>query len=121
MSRFDETAPLSTNVSSSDAQSLRAALGARATLTAGGVRPYLGLEAGKELLNGRREAVATLNGVTGSDFLISGARPRGIALAMDGGLAIDLAPGLEAHAGARFTANDVFAGRSIAAGITYRW
>ncbi len=121
LSRFDEAAPLSTIVAASDAQSLRAGLGVRAALTAGGVRPYLGVEANKELLSGRRQAIAVLNGVPGSDFILSGAQPRGVALAMDGGLAVDLAPRLEVHAGARFTANDVFAGRSVTAGLTYRW
>jgi hypothetical protein len=62
-----------------------------------------------------------LNGVPDSAFVISGAQPRGIAVALEGGLAADVAPGLSATAGARFTANDVFAGRTVTAGLSYRW
>ncbi|MHB1205400.1 MAG: autotransporter outer membrane beta-barrel domain-containing protein [Rhodospirillaceae bacterium] len=121
LGRLDEGAPLSTAVSASDARALRAEVSVQGALSLGVVRPYMGLHAAKELQSGRREAMALLNGVPGSEFLISGAWPRGISVTMDGGLAADLAPGLAAYAGARFTANDVFAGRTLTAGLTYRW
>jgi uncharacterized protein YhjY with autotransporter beta-barrel domain len=121
LGKMDETVPLSTAVSASNASTLRAEAGVQAALSLGVVHPYLGLRASKELQSDRREATAALNGVAGSDFVISGAQPRGVAVAMDGGLGADLAPGLSAYAGARFTANDVFAGRTLTTGLTYRW
>ncbi len=121
VSRLDETAPLSATTLPSDTTSLRAEMGVRADAAVGDVRPYLGLKLAKELLSGQRKAVLQITGVPGSDFTIAGQRTRGLALSFDGGIAADLAPGLEARAGARFTANDVFAGRAFTAGFTYRW
>lgn len=125
LSRFAETGALSATTLPSDTVSFRAEPGLRAEASVGGVRPYLGLRLAKELLSGQRKATAQITGVPGSDFTVSGQRTRGLALSLDGGLAASLAPslapGLEAHAGARFTANDVFAGRALTAGVTYRW
>ena len=121
LSRFDEGAPLSAAVLPSDATSLRAALGLRAEAAVGDVRPYLGLQAAKELLSGRRAAAVQITGVPGSGFIVSGQRARGLAMTLEGGLSADIAPGLAARAGARFAANDVFAGRAVTAGLTYRW
>ncbi len=121
LSRFDETAPLSATTLPSDAAALRADVSVRAEAVTGGVRPYLGLRLAQDLTSGRRTAVVRITGVPGSDFTIGGQRTRGLALTCDGGLAADLAPGLETHAGARFTANDVFAGHTLTAGLTYRW
>ena len=68
----------------------------------------------------RSMAPARLIGVAGSDFMLTGARPKAVDFGVDGGLTVDLAPGLSAHAGAQFT-SDLVTGRTINAGVAYRW
>lgn len=121
LSGFAETGALTATVLPSRTMSLRAETGLRAEAGLDGVRPYLGLRLAKELLSGQRKATVRITGVPGSDFSVSGQRTRGVALSLDGGIKAGLAPGVEAHAGVHFTANDVFAGRALSAGVTYRW
>lgn len=115
-----EQAPLGLDIGASHVESLRPEVGLRAELREGGVHPYIGIVVSAELLDRSRTAPARLAGVAGSDFLLTGARPRAFSFAMDGGIAIDIAHGLSAHAGAQF-ASDLISGRSINAGLTYRW
>jgi hypothetical protein len=78
------------------------------------------VRAAAELLDGSRTAQAKLVGAPGSDFALTGARPRAFDATVDGGIAVDIAAGLSAHVGAQFTSN-LIAGHSVNAGLTYRW
>jgi len=120
ISAAGEQAPLALDIGASYAQSLRPEIGLRGELLSGSVHPYLGVQAAAELLSRNRTAPARLVGVSGSDFVLAGARPRAFSVAIDGGVAVDIAAGLSAHAGAQFTSN-LIAGHAVNAGLTYRW
>ena len=118
---LDETAPLSLKALSSMSHTLRAEAGVQAIRRKGDVRPYLAVASSLDLLHDRLAVPALLNGVADGALTIYGARPRRAAVEISGGVLVDLAPNLTAHAGGRIVANDAFAGRGASAGLSWRW
>jgi len=118
---LDEVQSLSLVTASSRIQSLKANVGVRAALEAGRFQPYVGVWSAVEILDNDRRVTAALNSVPGSTFTIAGASPRRVAIGTEAGVAFTMTPRLILHMEGRIIANDALAGRSINAGISWRW
>ncbi|MGE4063633.1 MAG: hypothetical protein AB7E79_09720 [Rhodospirillaceae bacterium] len=118
---LQEPHPLGLRTDTATAESLRGRAGVAVSVSAGRVRPYGDLSMSVELLERQPQIGAAISGVSGSDFVLTGDARRQIAVEAEAGLAVALSSSVEAHVAGEFTANDLLAGRTLSAGLTFRW
>jgi len=121
LSAIDEGQALATRTSHDALNSLRVRLGAGVSGAAGRIRPYGDLSLSTELLQRMPRISARLNDVPGSDFELYGDARRRFAVDAQAGLAITITSALEGYVAGTMTANDLLAGHTLTAGLTYRW
>lgn len=121
VSAIDEGRALSVRTMDDALHSLRARFGAGVGGAAGSVRPYGDLSISVELLQRMPRISAGLVGVPDSGFELHGDARRRLAVEAEAGLAVTMTPELEGYVAGTMTANDLLAGRTLTAGLTYRW
>lgn len=117
----DEKEYLALRTESSRDHSLRMEAGLKAHISSGTWRPYGALTISAEILDTEARIPASLNGIPDSTFQLWGDSRRRLTLTATAGVAISLAPGLEALIAADIAANDLLAGRSLNGTLIYRW
>lgn len=118
---IDERRPLGVRIDNATTDSLRARVGAEISATVGRLRPYGDLSTSAEMLERRPRLTATVIGVPDSSFVLTGDARRRIAVEAEAGLGIALSEGIEAYVAGAIVANDLLAGRTLSAGLTFHW
>ncbi len=118
---LDEGRVLAVRTDASAIESLRARAGVTVSGAVGHVRPHVDLSVSTELLQRAPKIPAVLIGVAGSGFELYGDPRKKFALEAEAGVNVAIAAGLEGFVSGAMTANDLLAGRTFTAGLTYRW
>lgn len=121
LSAIDEGRTLAVLTTPDALNALRARLGAGLSAAIGRVRPYGDVSLSVEFLQRMPRISASLIGVPNGGFELYGDARRRFAVDAEAGLAVTITPGLEGYVAGRMTANDLLAGRTLSAGLTYRW
>jgi uncharacterized protein YhjY with autotransporter beta-barrel domain len=121
LSAVNETGVLAVRTTEDTLESLRARLGARVSTILGRIRPYGDLSLSAELMQRMPRISASFIDVPNSGFDLYGDARRHIAVDAQAGIAVAIADGLEGHIAGTMTANDLLAGRTLTAGLTFRW
>lgn len=117
----DERSTLAVRTARSAAESLRARGGVGVSGDLGRLRPFADLSVSAELLHLQPRIAASLIGAPGSEFDLLGESRRRVAFEAEAGLAAFVAPGIEVYAAGSMIANDITAGRTMTAGLSFRW